>query len=147
MCYRKKSPYKWHITERHEYQKVWESQGIRWPSAAGLESLQNDQGTPEQRGASNHPQKKGHFLSACEVLDCNLAQQLPGSDGQRTQQSGDTQPSTQDILTACQISSPRSDTSPQIHKPERTVPPEDPMWTRRFPLLPQKCSPLLQLEG
>lgn len=133
--------------ERHKYQKAWESQGIRWPSSAGLESLQDDQGTPEQRGASNRQQKKEHVLSACEVLDCNLAQQLPGSDGQRTQQSGDTQPSPQDILTACQISSLRYDTSPQIHKPERIVPPEDPIWTCRFPLLHQKCFPLLQLEG
>lgn len=89
-------------------------------------------GHTRTKGSFKSPAKKGAHFSACEVLDCNLAQQLPGSYGQRTQQSEDTQPSPQDILTDGQILSLRSDMFPQIHKPERIIPPEGPIWTSRF---------------
>lgn len=64
-------------------------------------------GHTRTKGSFKSPTEKEALFSACEVLDCNLVQWLPGSYGGEHNRLG-TQPSPRDILTACQIPSLRS---------------------------------------
>lgn len=67
----------------------------------------------QNKGELQIASRKRSLSSASEVLDYNLAQQLPGSYGQRTHSAvGGPQSSPQDILTACQVPCLRSDMPP-----------------------------------